>query len=238
MLIPKNSIKLRFPNQPPRTLSANLWTLDGSWRNKFARRMTVAKTDSQNLFVHSPVQLTPAEKNWLDSLGTVSWIMAPNKFHCSDFPWMAEQYPNSKLIGPSNKPFPSLNGRSLSFTNQPQQFGHNLELIPIEGTRIEEAALYQKSTQTLIVCDLVFNMGDVFSGVEKFLMNANRVGGHLGPSRLMKFAFTKNRNELLKSVTSLSQRPISRIIMNHGDIFEGDGSKILRKSFTEIFGEF
>src|SRR5262245_14722072 len=92
-----------FPYAKPVRLADNLWELRGSWSNAFGRRMTVVRLVSGAVFVHNAMRLEPAELEWLKGLGALRGIIAPNKFHCSDAPWLAEQFPEATLYAPASK---------------------------------------------------------------------------------------------------------------------------------------
>jgi hypothetical protein len=106
------------------------------------------------------------------------------------------------------------------------------------GTRVEEAAFIHFSSRTLILCDLAFNMGNVYSGFEKLVMNWNKIGGQFGPSRLTKILFTKNRRLLIKSYETLLKENFDRVIVNHGEILESKGRAKLIEGIERIFGPF
>src|SRR5690348_14200309 len=90
-----------FPYAKPNELASGLWEIRGEWSNAFGRRMTVFRLSSGEVYVHNAIALEPAELQWLQGLGPVRGIIAPNKFHCSDAPWMAREFPEARLFAPA-----------------------------------------------------------------------------------------------------------------------------------------
>ncbi|MFZ4404744.1 MAG: hypothetical protein ACOYOK_11635 [Pseudobdellovibrionaceae bacterium] len=232
---------IKFDYQPPRKLDENLWEIRGDWKNKFGRRMTVIRLNDGRLIIHNSIQLKNADLAWLTSQGRVSFIVAPNTFHCSDAGWMAEKFPTAELLVPKSKIefFKKLKLNPKDVNSEfPTSILSEVKCIPMLGTRVEEAAFIHFSSRTLILCDLAFNMGNVYSGFEKLVMNWNKIGGQFGPSRLTKILFTKNRRLLIKSYETLLKENFDRVIVNHGEILESKGRAKLIEGIERIFGPF
>lgn len=228
-----------FEYQSPRKVDDNLWEVRGSWRNKLGRRMTVVRLRDKRLILHSSIRLKPKDMDWLAALGEPAFIIAPNIFHCSDAGWMAEKFPTAEVFVPKKK-IPFFKGLGLRpkdlHLEFPTALSSEVKCLPMHGTRIEEAAFLHIPTRTLILCDLAFNMGPVFSGLEKILMNWNRVGGQFGPSRLTKILFATDRNKLIASYQDLLKEDFDRVIVNHGEILDSGGHAQLKEGVQRIFG--
>ena len=226
----------KYPNSPPRELAPDLWEIRGEWANAFGRRMTVIRLGRQ-LAVHNAFELDEAELRWLEGLGEVAWIIAPNSFHCSDAPWMARRFPAAKLYVPASK-IPSFSAQGLSPLDVNREFPlmQGLKCIPMRGTRIAEAAFLHEPSRTLVLCDLAFHMKDEFSGLERLFMRWNRVGVRFGPTKLTRLLFTRSKAELVASYEALLALDFDRVVVNHGEVLETGGKAALRESVREIFG--
>ncbi|MCM2282777.1 MAG: DUF4336 domain-containing protein [Bdellovibrionaceae bacterium] len=230
---------IEFGYERPRAVADNIWEIRGEWKNKFGRRMTVVRLSDKRLMIHNAIRLIPRDLEWLSSLGTVAFIVAPNTFHCSDAGWMRERFPAAELFVPKQKlDFFAKQGLQPKDVNLqfPADLADEVKCIPMRGTRMEEAAFIHVASGTLILCDLAFNMGDVFTGFEKFVMKWNKVGGQFGPSRLTKIVFANDRQQLLNAYKSLLSENFDRVIVNHGDILETDGKRKLKAGIERIFG--
>jgi len=227
----------RFGYFSAQELAPNLWEIKAQWSNKLGRRMTVIRLGDKRLVVHNPIELAPKEISWLESLGTVSSIVAPNIFHCSDAGWMAKEFPEATLFVPAKK-IATFRKKGFNPKDLNVDFRDCPELlcIPMQGAWVEEAAFLHKPSRTLILCDLAFNMADLFTGFEKVVMKWNKVGGRFGPSRLTRLLFANDPRQLASSYRRLLGLDFDRVVVNHGDVLQTGGRARLEESVNEIFG--
>jgi hypothetical protein len=231
----------KFSYHAPRQLDPNIWEITGEWRTKFARRMTVVRLLDGRVFVHNAFHLRKHDIDWLNSIGKVAFIVAPNVFHTTDAGWMKSRFPDATLFVPGKKlaDFEKAGHQAhdteLDF---PEEVASELVYLPSKGTSIQEAIFLHRPSKTLILTDLAFNMPDVYHGLEKVIMGWNKVGGRFGPTRALKWVFTKDRPALLETYRQILALDFDRIIVNHGNILDKNGREVLRKSIKEIFSEF
>lgn len=228
-----------YPYAKPNALAENLWEIRGQWSNEFGRRMTVVRTRSGDVLVHNAIRLEPSDLGWLRGLGSVRWIVAPNKFHCSDAGWMAAEFPNVEVFVPASK-LAEFQAQGLAAKDVAQEFPASLageiECVPMLGTRVEESAFVHHPSRTLVLCDLAMNMEDVFTGMKGAFMRWNRVGGQFGLTKLTRYVFTRDRKALVASYERLLERDFDRVIVNHGAVLPSGGKELLRASVAEILG--
>lgn len=192
-----------------------------------------------DLFVHNAFHLKKQHLDWLKSLGNLKYIVAPNTFHCSDASWMKRQFPEAKLFVPKSKLShfrqDGLGGLDTE-SDFPDEIASELLYLPSRGTKMEEAVFLHVSSKTLVLTDLAFNMGPVFSGLEKFAMSLNLVGQGLGPTRVLKWVFGKDREQLKNFFIEILRLDFDRVIVNHGDIVDRDGRRLLEAGVIRLFG--
>ena len=231
--------EIRYGYSPPRQVAEALWEIRGEWSNKFGRRMTIIRLRDGRLLIHSSICLREGDLGWLRSIGTPAFIVAPNRFHCSNAGWMSERFPGAELYVP-NSQLAAFRKKGLKAKDVNEEFPRHLEAeilcIPMHGTRVEEAAFVHIPSRTLVLCDLAFNMPDVFTGFERVVMRWNQVGGQFGPSKLTRWLFTKDRSRLVESYRRLLEQPFDRVIVNHGEVLEAGGRELLRSGVVRIFG--
>ncbi|NBO37707.1 DUF4336 domain-containing protein [bacterium] len=233
-----SSESIKFPHAPPREIAPALWVVDGTWSNALARRMTVVRLRNNEVWIHNPMQLAAPELAWLASLGFVRGIVAPNKWHVSDLRWMAEKFPQAQLMCPLSflEKNVQLKDRILCTTDVPYVTNdHELEFFPVTGVRFEETVLFHPLTRTLIVCDLMMNMRLEGSWLQRTFFKCNNMGECCAPTRVLKWVMTSNRDELLAFVEQMAELNPRRIVVNHGEIFEGEGGNQIRTSFSSLF---
>ncbi|NBW81347.1 DUF4336 domain-containing protein [bacterium] len=234
-----NSQSIKFPYSPPEELAPSLWILNGSWTNDLARRMTIIRTRNNEVWIHNPMRLTADDVAWLASLGFVRGIVAPNKWHTSDLEWMSEQFPQAQIVCPQSWLNRHLHLASrVIFTTDVSHItaDRELEFFPVTGVRFEETVIFHPPSRTLIVCDLMMNMKLPEKWLTRSLFRMNNMGDCCAPTRALKWLMTSERKILLQFVEQMAELNPRRIIVNHGDIFEGEGGNQIRTSFASLFG--
>ena len=84
-----------------RELARDLWV--GERRLRFGgaeigARMTVLRVPGRRLFVHSPIPLTEELHTQVSGLGSVNWIVAPNRFHHLSAGEWRDAFPQAQLL--------------------------------------------------------------------------------------------------------------------------------------------
>ncbi len=218
-----------------------LWTLTGDWEGTaFRRRMTIMKTSSGGLILHSAIALPEDQLRELDQFGKVEAIVVPNYFHDSDAPWFSERYPTAKVFAPQSvvaklqKRCSKAQVLPLESAWSATPWAQEIHCIPIAGLRlVSESFFVHVASGTLVICDMAFNMKEsAFRGAQKFFMRLNRIGRGFGPSRLATHVFTKDRELAKKSYQDVLRLPFDRVIMSHGEVIESGGQKLFGAAFT------
>ena len=216
-----------------------LYTLDGSWRKSpFKRRMTVIRREDGELAIHSAIRLEDGDyASILDPLGRVGLIVVPNSLHGDEARFYAERYPEAKVLVPEPvkskcaPKLPRVDGTVVE--DWPASWKDALVPLQVEGTRMGEAIFLHVPSRTLVVTDLVFHFTDELEGFTRTLMTWNGVVNRLGPSRIFRWFFLRDREALRRSLRPVNGWDFERVVMSHGTIVETDG----KRRFLEAFGE-
>ncbi|MGH7288693.1 MAG: DUF4336 domain-containing protein [Myxococcota bacterium] len=125
-------------------------------------RMTVIRLSDRMLMLHSPVELDAALKSALDGLGSVRWILGPSKAHHLFLLAYVKSFPEASLCGAAG----------LAEKRQDLRFQHVLSDTAPDGWPGEvsfhfvggapfmnEVAFLHRPSRTLVLTDLVFNVG-------------------------------------------------------------------------------
>src|SRR5258708_31903333 len=72
---------------------------------KLGTRMTIVRLAGGELWVHSPIALTPELRAAVEALGPVRYVVAPSLFHhLFAAEWLAPSFPGAVLHGPRQPP--------------------------------------------------------------------------------------------------------------------------------------
>jgi len=123
--------------------------------------MTVLRLGDGNLLLYSPVALTQARQSAIEALGPVAHLYAPNLFHHRWIGEWAAAFPSARLhapVGLAKKRGDLRIDRIHNAAPEPA-FAGVLEERHIDGFRLEESVVVYRPAGTLVVADLVHNVG-------------------------------------------------------------------------------
>ena len=194
-------------------------------------RTSVIQLSDGGLWVHSPGPLVGDLADSIDALGEVRFVVAPNAFHHLYLQDAVKRWPSAQChVAPGL----AQKRKELSFhaelSDEPDSgWASDLDQVLIAGApKVNEVAFFHRSTRTLLLVDLVFNMRSK-SLLESLFMRINGSVG-LGTSRLMRFML-RDLEATRVSVDQILGWDFDRVIMAHGEILEHDAQSSLRASF-------
>jgi hypothetical protein len=168
-------------------------------------------------------------------LGTdakIDFLIAPTAFHDTFFAEAARDYPKaSRLVSPA---FPEgiVEAESLA-DSWPEEWQETLVPYPIHGMpRVQETVFYDRSTQSLIVSDLVFYFDATWDFWTKAFTRLSGVYGKPSLSRLFRMCI-KDKSAFKASLEPLLELPIENILPSHGKVVLGGGKSVLLRLFDE-----
>jgi hypothetical protein len=200
---------------------------DGVWLDTGAVRivgmpltstMVVLRLAGGELLVYSPVALTPARRAAVDALGPVAHLYAPNLFHHR---WMSEwtaAYPAARLHAPPGlaKKRPDLRIDRIHGRSAEPGFSGSIDEIPIDGFRLRETALVYRPARTLVVADLLHNVGRPSHPWSATYTRAMGFYDRAALSRVIRWTGFDNRPAARRSIEALLAHPFDRIVVGHG----------------------
>ena len=197
-------------------------------------RMTVMRRQDGTLWVHSPIQPTPALRSALDALGQVTQVVAPNRSHHLYFLPFLEEFPAARgYVAPGlarKRPdlaaFPTLDGAAAEVC------GAELLSVFVEGLPvINETVWFHESSGTLILTDLLFCFSRDGPALTRRVARALGVLDTLAMSRTMRW-MVRDRAALRGSVERLLALDLRRVVVAHDRIVEHDAKAQLQRAFA------
>jgi Domain of unknown function (DUF4336) len=195
-------------------------------------RMTVVRLRDRSLWVHSPISPTRELNEELQKLGTVRYVVAPNKSHHLFFLAFLNAHPSAQgfiapgleLKRPDLSRFPHL-PREAPWASELQ--GYFIEGLPI----LNETVWFHTASGTLVITDLLFCFGETNRGISAWVSRLLGVYGTLGMSRTMKLLI-KDKKALARSVRPLLELPIQTVMVAHDQIIDRQAVAKLAQAFA------
>lgn len=185
---------------------------------KLSATMTVVKLPNSELLVYSPVALTPERRVAVESLGTVTHLYAPNTFH---FMWLSEwtaAFPKATVHAPrglGNKR-PDLRIDRFHDEELPAPLESVLDEVHIEGFLLEESVLVHRPSGTLLVADLVHNVGRPEHWWAALYTRAMGFYDRVAISRVLRWTAFRDPKAARRSLERLAALSFDALVVGHG----------------------
>jgi hypothetical protein len=179
--------------------------------------MTVLRLADGTLLLHSPVALTPERRAAVEALGPVAHLYAPNTFHHLRIGDWAAAFPSARMHAPA----PLARKRRDLKIDRPHgtpepAFAGVIDELHVDGFRLEETVLFHRPSRTLVVADLVHNVGRPTHGWTALYTRAMGFQDRVAVSRVIRWTSFSDRAAARRSLDQLLALPFDRIVVGHG----------------------
>ena len=180
----------------------------------------------------SPGPIDHALDTELRALGSVTAIIAPNLFHHFYLRSAKERYPAASLLAPPGLAEKKGLNADGEIPGQLAPFDKVLEAELLAGApKCNEVMFLHRSTRTLLVTDLIFNMPRGDNLITDLVLRSTGARGKPASSRLMKF-LVRDRQAAARSVNRVLSWEFDRVLVNHGEAICGGASRRLRDALS------
>ncbi|HYC57853.1 MAG TPA: DUF4336 domain-containing protein [Candidatus Binatia bacterium] len=197
-------------------------------------RMTVVRTGAGDLLLHSPVPLDDPLRRDLDKIGSVRWIVAPNRFHHLWAGDWARAYPKASLWVARGLPQkrPDLGPCDVVGPMRNPPWSPELEHEVVAGfPAMNEVVFFHPSSRTLITADLLFHAGSDTPWLTWAALTIAGVRGEYGTTWL-EWLLLRDRAAARDSLHRILEWDFERVILSHGRILETGGRRVLRSAYA------
>jgi hypothetical protein len=195
--------------------------------------MTVLRLGDGSLLLHSPITLDDSLRSQIDALGPVAHIVAPSLFHHLYAGDAAKAFPEAKVHGAAGlrKKRPDLRLDAVLGEHAEPAWRDDLEVLPIEGTLLEETLFWHRPSGTLLSADLIENFQSADDWWTHFYLKIGGIYGKIGLSRMLRLAF-RDRKRARRSIDQVLDWDFDRIVLAHGEPIGSNGVEALREAYT------
>jgi hypothetical protein len=180
--------------------------------------MTVLRLGDGSLLLHAPVALTPARRAAVEALGPVAHLYAPNTYHHLRIGEWAAAFPSARLHAPARlaKKRPDLRIDRAHGTAAEPAFAGVINELHVDGFRLEESVLLHLPSRTLVVADLVHNVGRPTARWTVLYTRAMGFYDRVALSRVLRWTAFSDRGAARRSLDRVLALPCDRIVVGHG----------------------
>lgn len=196
--------------------------------------MTVMRLADGSLLLHSPAPLTPERRGAVEALGRVAHLYAPNTYHHLSIGDWAAAFPDARVHAPPDlaRKRRDLRIDRIHGESPEPAFAGVVDELPIAGFRLQETVLLHRAARTLVVADLVHNIGR--SDHRWTRIYARMMGFHdrVAISRAIRLAAFPDRAAARRSVDAVLALPFDRLVVGHGAPLSEGAAESLAAAYT------
>lgn len=198
--------------------------------------MTVVRLADSKILLHSPIAVDSDLVRRIGELGTVAYLVAPNRFHHLFVGEWQGAFPDAAVyVAPGLETKRSDLEIAAVLTDQSEAgWADEVDQIVVDGFPFaNEVVFFHRASATLIVCDLAFNVG---AGSPLLTRLAFRVGGaygRLSPTFLERL-LVRNRAAFRSSLERILEWPFERVVVAHGEVSETGGREELVRAYSWV----
>jgi hypothetical protein len=200
---------------------------------RLSATMTVLRLGDGSLLLYSPISATPERRSAVEAIGPIAHIYAPNLFHHLRIREWAEAFPSARLHAPAglSKKRPDLRIDRIHGTSPEPAFEGLVDEVQIAGFRLEESVLVYRPARTLVVADLVHNVGRPEQRWARFYTRAMGFHDRVAMSRMIRWTAFSDRSAARHSLDRLLALPFDQVIVGHGAPVATDGRNAIATAF-------
>jgi hypothetical protein len=196
--------------------------------------MTVLRLADDGLLLYSPITLTPERRAAMEAIGPVAHLYAPNLYHHLRIGEWAAAFPSARLHAPAglSRKRPDLRIDRVHAAAPEPAFANVVDELPIDGFRLEECVLFHRPARTLVVADLVQNVGRPRHAWSSIYTRTMGFYDRVALSRMIRWTAFSDRAAARRSLDDLLALPFDRLIVGHGAALSAAGKEAIAAAFA------
>jgi hypothetical protein len=196
--------------------------------------MTVIRLADGSLLLHSPVAMTAERRAAVEALGPVAHLYSPNAYHHLRIGDWKAAFPSAKLHAPPGlaKKRPDLRIDRFHPAAPEPAFEGVVDEHGVEGFRLEETVLFHLPSRTLVVADLVHNIGRPTHAWTKTYTKAMGFYDRVALSRAIRWTAFPDKAAARRSIDALLALPFDRLVVGHGGPLTTGAKDALAAAYT------
>lgn len=225
-----------------RRIGDEIWTFEGGKVNfhgfPYPTRMTVVRLRDEDLWIHSPEKLNEQLKQELATLGTVRYLISPNKLHHLFLEEWIATYPEALRYSAPGlaRKRPDIEFDAELSACPDDEWCKEIDQIIFQGSpAMEEVVFYHKLSKTLVLTDLIENFDP--QTLNWWRRGLARFVGILHPRGKMPLDWRLTfqfggKDKAQASFRRILDWDVENVVLSHGLCVFGYGSEFVRKSFS------
>ena len=199
----------------------------------FARNVTLLRLRDGRTVIHSTAPFTATDIAAIRSFGDPSWLVEATLMHDTFAKPGRAAFPDLPYLAPEGfAKAARIPAQSLG--SPPPDWKNEIDVLKIEGTRVNEHALFHRRSATLVVADLFFSFPPEAQGWARFFVRQiMRLPRLFGISLFFRVLAVCDRKAFANSLNQLLQWDFQRIVVAHREPIEYEARSAVERVLRE-----
>jgi len=204
----------------------------------FSARTSLIRLRDGSVVVHSPCPIDDKVLKDVESIGPVRHIIAPGSFHYFYVADWQKSFPDAVTwICPGvERKRADLHFDWLLGDRSPAPWEDEIDQVLVRGTRfIWEVAFFHRDSRTLVLTDLIENIGDSTPGAQSFVLKlwwkaVFHMWNQAKPAPEYQWGWS-DKVAARATLERILEWDFERVVIAHGDCIEKDAHAVLREAW-------
>ena len=213
-----------------------LWTVQIPLRFygiEMGTRMTICRLHNGDLWVHSPIKPDEKLRQELDALGTVRFIVAPNKLHHLFVLDFMAVYPDARVFCSPDLPKkrPDIPFESVLGDTPEPGWAADIDQVVIRGhIYLDEVVFFHRNSRTLILADLCESGHADSPPLSRLSARLVGIYEKPGPPIDMKLMF-RDKVATRESIEKVMAWDFDKMILSHGHLVRSNAKTVFHQAY-------
>lgn len=199
----------------------------------FKRNVTLLRLADRRLLVHSTAKFSKEDVAAIRRFGEPTWLIEATVMHDTFAKEGRTAFPDIPYLAPEGFVKAS-EIPTISLSSPPADWAGQIDVLKIEGTRMNEHALFHRRSRTLVVADLFFSFpGNTCGWPGFFVRHFMRLPRMFGISVFFRRLVINDKQAFARSMKSLLDWDFERLVVAHWQPIEVGARRLVEQAMAE-----
>jgi hypothetical protein len=199
----------------------------------FKRNVTLLRLADGRVVVHSTAPFTEQDIVAIRRFGEPSWLVEATLMHDTFAKEGRKALQNIPYLAPDGF-VEATEVQTESLSTPPQEWDGEIDVLRIDGVRMNEHALFHRRSRTLVVADLFFSFPRETSGWPRFFVrHVMRLPRLFGISSVYRLFVICDKEAFARSMRALLALDFERLVVAHWQPIETDAKRTVEQALRD-----
>jgi hypothetical protein len=199
----------------------------------FRRNVTLLRLADGRVVVHSTAPFTQQDIGAIRRFGEPTWLVEATLMHDTFAKEGRKALPNIPYLAPDGF-VEATEVHTESLSAPPREWDGEIDVLRVDGVRMNEHALFHRRSRTLVVADLFFSFPQETSGWPRFFVrHVMRLPRLFGISSVYRLFVIRDKEAFARSMRALLALDFERLVVAHWQPIETDAKRAVERAIAK-----